>query len=87
MPYAVEAASARVLKELEALPRDARERVIRRIESLADDPRSGCEKLEGEKGAYRVRVGDYRIVYEVDDQLDVVTITRVAHRREIYDRL
>lgn len=72
------------LKELEAIPRPDRGRVVARIEKLADDPRpQGCEKLSGED-KYRVRQGDYRVVYLVDDRAQEVTIFRIGHRREVY---
>jgi mRNA interferase RelE/StbE len=57
------------------------------IEALASDPRpAGCEKLEGMINAFRVRKGDYRIVYTVDDANDIVTVTRVRHRKDAYRR-
>jgi mRNA interferase RelE/StbE len=56
------------------------------IDALADDPRpSGCAKLAG-RDDYRIRVGDYRVVYAVDDDKRVVLIARIAHRREVYRR-
>lgn len=62
-----------------------RQRIVTRINSLPDDPRpSGCEKLEAEKDRYRVRQGNYRIVYSVDDQRRLVVVTKIGHRREIY---
>ncbi|MGH9101893.1 MAG: type II toxin-antitoxin system RelE family toxin [Acidimicrobiales bacterium] len=54
---------------------------------LADDPRPrGCEKLAGMADAWRIRSGNYRVVYTIDDHVQVVTITRVGHRREVYRR-
>jgi len=56
------------------------------IESLADDPRPpGCRKLAGTSDRYRVRVGDYRIVYRIDDGKVTVLVLLVGHRREVYD--
>jgi mRNA interferase RelE/StbE len=61
-------------------------RIDRRILALAEDPRlAGCKKLRGYKDQWRIRVGDWRIVYVIDDVAKVVTITRVAHRREVYE--
>jgi mRNA interferase RelE/StbE len=61
-------------------------RVVRKIESLADEPRpAGCKKLKGYKDQWRVRVGDWRIVYIVDDAARLISVTRIAHRREVYD--
>jgi mRNA interferase RelE/StbE len=56
------------------------------IESLADDPRPpGCRKLAGTSDRYRVRVGDYRIVYRIDDGKVTVLVLLIGHRREVYD--
>ena len=72
-------------KELEALDSPVVERVIARIEALAHDPRrAGARKLRGAGNLWRVRVGDYRIVYGLDDRRRVVDIVRVRHRREAY---
>ena len=71
-------------KEIEALPRDERARVVERIGRLADDPRpAGCEKLSGQE-RYRVRQGRYRILYEIVDHELVVIVVRVADRKEAY---
>ncbi len=60
-------------------------RIDRKILSLAGSPRSpGCKKLKGYKNHWRVRVGDWRVLYIIDDAAKLVTITRVAHRREVY---
>ena len=72
------------VKELESLPRRDLARVMSRIKVLADNPRPpACEKLSGQE-RYRVRQGDYRILYEVDDSDQVVTVVKVGHRREVY---
>lgn len=75
----------RALRVLATLPRKEQQRVRAAIDLLADNPRPpGCTKLSGEDSAYRVRVGVYRIVYEViDDQL-LVHVVRIGHRREVY---
>ncbi|HEX7881098.1 MAG TPA: type II toxin-antitoxin system RelE/ParE family toxin [Candidatus Eisenbacteria bacterium] len=71
-------------REIEALPKADRIRVIERIQRLADDPRpSGCEKLSGEE-KYRIRQGSYRILYEVTDSIVTVTVVKVGHRRDVY---
>lgn len=71
-------------KELEALPNQYRPRVVSRIQALASDPRpDGCQKLSG-KEQYRIRQGQYRVLYEVDDVNRVVTIVKIGHRRDIY---
>lgn len=72
-------------KELAALPSNLQARIFKAIDGLATDPRpNGCKKLSGSKNAYRVRVGEYRIVYEIYDGVLVVIVIRVAHRRDVY---
>ncbi|HEV8354799.1 MAG TPA: type II toxin-antitoxin system RelE/ParE family toxin [bacterium] len=77
---------ASAVKDLEAVPKGDRERIIRRIKALAGNPRPvGHEKLSaGEK--YRVRQGDYRVVYLVDNDALEITIFKIGHRREVYRR-
>jgi mRNA interferase RelE/StbE len=71
-------------REIEDLPQPDRGRVIARIGCLADDPRPrGCEKLAGGE-RYRIRQGDYRILYSIEDALLTVWVVRVAHRRDVY---
>ena len=72
-------------KELEAVDlKKDRQRIVAAILSLADDPRpSGCRKLSG-KDKYRIRCGDYRVVYSVQDVILVVTIVKVGHRSDVY---
>ena len=73
-------------KELEALPDGVLTRVLEKIEALGDVPRpTGCKKLKGYKDHWRVRVGDWRVVYVIDDSAKLVSITRIAHRREVYE--
>ncbi|MGH2396807.1 MAG: type II toxin-antitoxin system RelE family toxin [bacterium] len=72
------------VKELETIPREDRRRIVRRIESLAADPRPpSCEKLSGED-KYRMRQGDYRIIYLVSDESREVIVFKIGHRREVY---
>jgi len=67
------------------LARPVQTRIRQAIDSLADDPRpSGVKKLKGPDGFYRVRIGDYRIVYDIRDKELVVIIIRIGHRKEIY---
>jgi mRNA interferase RelE/StbE len=73
-------------RQLRKLPRPARERVLQLVESLADDPRPhGARKLVGEECAWRIRAGDYRIIYEIFDNELTVTVVRAGHRRDVYD--
>ncbi len=74
-------------KELRRLPRQVIARVISSLESLASNPRpSGCKKLKGGNREWRIRIGDYRAVYTIDDTKLLVEVTRIRHRREIYER-
>ena len=71
-------------KELDGVPTKDRHRLVARIAALADDPRPmGAEKLSG-ANKYRVRQGDYRILYEIADAALVVTVVRVGNRRDVY---
>ena len=73
-------------KELDALDDATFARIDRRILALADNQRPvGCKKLAGYKDQWRVRIGDWRVVYAIDDAAKRVSITRVAHRREVYE--
>ena len=73
------------VKEIEAIPRKKdRRRIVDRIIGLADDPRPlGCEKLSGQD-RYRVRQGDYRIVYAVEDSTWVLRIVKVGHCKDVH---
>ena len=72
-------------KDLARLSSEIHSRVIAAIQALATNPRPpGCRKLAGSKTDWRIRVGDYRVVYEIADQIRVVRVNRVRHRREVY---
>jgi len=74
-------------KELKRLPRQMVARIISRLEHLATDPRPpGCKKLKGGDREWRIRVGDYRTVYTIDDAKSLVEATRIRHRSEVYER-
>lgn len=77
---------ASAAKEIEALGTKAdRQRVIERVQTLSSDPRAqGSEKLAGYVDRYRVRQGQYRIVYLVDDKRREVTVFKVGHRKDVY---
>ena len=71
-------------RELRRLPRDNIPRILSRMQQLASQPRPpGCKKLTDEE-EYRVRQGDFRILYTVDDQQRLVEVVKIAHRREVY---
>jgi len=72
-------------KELERLPSSTVARILSKVESLAEIPRpSGVTKLQGQMGLWRMRVGDYRIIYSIDDLSKKVDISLIRHRRDVY---
>jgi mRNA interferase RelE/StbE len=72
-------------RDIRGLDDTAQRRVARVINALADNPRPpGVQKLSAEDGVYRVRSGDYRILYQIVDRQLVVLVVRVRHRREAY---
>ena len=74
-------------KELKKLSGQAIARIALRLESLASNPRPpGCKKLKGGDHEWRIRVGDYRAVYTIDDAKLLVEVTRIRHRSEVYER-
>jgi mRNA interferase RelE/StbE len=74
-------------KQLEKLPRIEQARIVAAIHDLEDDPRPpGSVKLAGTENLWRIRVGDYRMIYEIHDDRLVVLVVRIGHRRDIYRR-
>ena len=74
----------RAQKELAQLPKQEYERIKAAIKNLSQDPRpAGCKKLSGREG-WRIRVGDYRVIYEIDDPQQNLTILHIGHRRDVY---
>ena len=77
-----------VHKDFRRLPKSVVARAMKRIETLSAEPfPHGVEKLEGAERLYRIRVGDYRIVYEADTQTQQIIVLYVRHRREVYRAL
>jgi mRNA interferase RelE/StbE len=73
-----------VARDLRDIPKKDVARILKCFDAIADDPRGpGCEKLTG-RDRYRVRQGTYRILYEIQDDVLVVIVVRVGHRREVY---
>jgi mRNA interferase RelE/StbE len=84
MPYQV-LLKPRARRDMDTLPNSVRERVARAIDALASDPRpAGVKKLQGDANLWRIRLGAYRIVYEIYDDKLIVLIVRVADRKDIY---
>lgn len=85
--YRVEFTAA-AAKEVRKLDPQVRRRILAGISELERDPRPhGVRKLAGYENAWRVRVGDYRVLYEISDEQVLVTVVRVAHRRDVYGDL
>ena len=83
MTYAVEVLRS-AQKQLERIAADHQDRLLAALESLAETPRpDGCSKLAG-RDAWRIRVGDYRVVYEIQDDSRLVTVVVIAHRKDAY---
>ncbi|MDQ2805942.1 MAG: type II toxin-antitoxin system RelE/ParE family toxin [Chloroflexota bacterium] len=74
----------RAQKQLDGLPANIRSAIYDAVVALAQNPRPpGCRKLHGEE-SWRIRVGDYRAIYDIDDPAGTVTVTRIAHRSTVY---
>ena len=72
-------------KELQALSHTVAERILEKVELLASNPRpSGCQKLRGHSSLWRIRVGEYRVIYSIDNDKRVVDVSVVRHRSEAY---
>lgn len=85
--YTVEFTTAAV-REVRKLDQPIRRRVVAAAEELSLVPRPArARKLSGLENAWRIRVGDYRILYEIDDDVVLVTVIRIGHRRAVYKRL
>jgi mRNA interferase RelE/StbE len=83
MAYTIEL-KKRVYKELEALTEENQQRILRDLSELLENPfKQGVIRLTGET-SHRSRVGDYRIVFDVDGNTRVITVTKIAHRSEVY---
>lgn len=75
-------------RALDRLPANDNKAVLNEVHELANNPRpQGVEKVRGKSGWWRVRQGDYRIVYDIDDDQKIVSVLRIGHRREIYRAL
>ena len=73
-----------VAKDFRQIPKKDVQRILKRIDSLSEDPRpAGVDKLSGDE-KYRIRQGNYRILYTIEDEIITVTIVKVGHRRDVY---
>ncbi len=84
MSYSV-VISKSVQKQIDNLPDDVVQRVIEKIQNLASEPRpDGVVKLKASDNEYRIRVGDYRVRYNIDDESELVQILQCKHRKDVY---
>ncbi len=84
MRYTIEF-TASALREFRALDRHIQRRISAKIEGLRDDPfPAGVRKFQGQADHWRIRVGDYRVIYRIERQRVVIVIVRLGHRREVY---
>jgi mRNA interferase RelE/StbE len=84
MPYSIQF-TTRALRDLTALDRPVQQRLRQHIDRLAQDPFPACaKKLHGQEPYYRIRVGDYRIIYEVEGQRLRIIVVKIGYRRDVY---
>ncbi len=84
MAYTIQFKPA-ALRQLEKLPRDIQKRIAVKIEGLQNDPSPArCKKLAGEPNTWRLRVGDYRVIYQIHQSVLLVLVLTIGHRREVY---
>ena len=84
MRYSIEF-TVRAERELAALPKPDQLRIAKKVDSLATTPRpTGCKKLAGAQPYYRIRVGDFRVIYSIEDRKLLVLVIRIGNRRDIY---
>ena len=77
--------SATAERQLKKIRREDTIRILRSISLLADEPRPcGCRKLSGYDDIYRIRIGNYRVIYEIDGKRIIIIILKIGHRREVY---
>ena len=87
MKYKVELKRS-AAKALKKIPKSDQRRIRDKIDSLSEDlPEPATTKMKGDNPFYRIRVGDYRIIYEIDGDILVIMVLKIGHRQEVYKRL
>ncbi len=87
MSYLVEIAPA-ARRQLSKLTVDVQKRILKRLDRLEENPRPpGVEKLSGIESLYRIRIGDYRVIYRIEDQILLVLVLKVGDRKDVYRSL
>jgi len=75
----------RAQRDIKKLPTEVFQRIIPHIKALAEDPKPpGCRKIAGSKNDWRIRIGEYRVIYEIDEHAEAVKVMRIRHRKEVY---
>ena len=75
----------RAEREIKKLPAEIFYRITPKLKTLSENPKPpGCRKITGAKSDWRIRIGDYRIIYEIDEQEKAVKVMRIRHRRDVY---
>jgi len=75
----------RAEREIKKLPAEIFYRIILKLKTLSENPKPpGCRKITGAESDWRIRIGDYRIIYEIDEQEKAVKVMRIRHRRDVY---
>ena len=77
--------ASRVEKQLDKIPNKNYQNIITQISALSHNPRpDGCKKLTGFENIYRIRIGNYRVIYSIKDEILTVLVVKIGHRRDVY---
>lgn len=75
----------RAERDIKRLPKEVFDRIIPHLKALSENPKpSGCRKISGSRSDWRIRIGDYRVIYEVSEQENAVKVMRIRHRKNVY---
>jgi len=75
----------RAERDIKRLPKEVFDRIIPHLKALSENPKpSGCRKISGSRSDWRIRIGDYRVIYEVSEQEHAVKVMRIRHRKNVY---
>jgi mRNA interferase RelE/StbE len=75
----------RAERDIKRLPKEIFDRLIPHLKALSENPKpSGCRKISGSRSDWRIRIGDYRVIYEVNEQEHAVKVMRIRHRKNVY---
>ena len=84
MPYKIVIKKS-AAKQITAVPKSVKESIFEHIFELSEEPRPpGCKKLKGEENAWRIRIGNWRVVYTIEDEILTIEVIKVAHRKDVY---